>query len=101
MERDADGKYICPYNEGCSCDTPECDKCGWNPKVAERRLRNYKEGVVMFEKKYKIPFTGYCEVYARSAEEALEKADHDDMYYADYDFGDPICLDEEEENEVD
>lgn len=31
------GKYVCPYNEECRCDRIECHKCGWSPKVAERR----------------------------------------------------------------
>ena len=102
MERDIDGKIICPHNQGCSCDIPDCDKCGWNPVVAEHRLKKYKEGLGMFEKKYKIPFTGYCEVYARDEEEALEKAENiEDQYFAEYDYGEPICLEKEEENEVD
>ena len=29
--------YVCPYNEECRCVRIECYKCGWNPKVAERR----------------------------------------------------------------
>ena len=44
MERTEDGKYICQYNKGCECSVPNCDECGWNPKVAERRLREFKEG---------------------------------------------------------
>ena len=102
MERTEDGKYICQYNNGCACDVPECDKCGWNPKVAERRLKNFKEGHGMFDKQYKIPFTGYCEVFARNEEEALEKADVEDMFFVKYDFGDPVCLEKkEEEDELD
>lgn len=39
------GKYKkfvqCPYNEGCRCKPKdkECDKCGWNPVVAEKRKK--------------------------------------------------------------
>ena len=51
------------------------------------------------EKKYTIPFTGYCEVWAKSEKEALNKADNDDMFFLHYDFGNPIC--EEDENELD
>ena len=48
-------------------------------------------------KKYKVPFIGYCEVWADSQEEALEAADREEMYFIEYNFGDPTC--EEDENE--
>ena len=100
MERAENGKYICPYNSECECTTPECHKCGWNPEVAERRLKDFREAMGMREKKYKIPFTGYCEVWANSEEEAAKMADNDEMFYVEYDFGEPECL-EEEEDELD
>jgi hypothetical protein len=100
MKRDPDGKIVCPYNKECRCDKMECYKCGWNPRVADLRMKHYQEGTSMFEKKYKIPFTGYCEVWAKSLEEAAEKADRDDMFFVDYDFGDPVCM-EEDEDELD
>lgn len=102
MERDIDGKYICPHNNECRCDIPECHKCGWNPEVAERRLTKIKEELALPEKKYKIPFTGYCEVWARTAEEAAAKVDKDtdNMFFVEYEFGDPVCLGKEEEDEL-
>ena len=30
----------CPYNEALICTNHKCEKCGWNPAVAERRLKN-------------------------------------------------------------
>ena len=30
----------CPYNEALECTKRQCDSCGWNPVVAERRLNN-------------------------------------------------------------
>ena len=27
----------CKYNEGVACEIQECEKCGWNPVVEERR----------------------------------------------------------------
>ena len=27
----------CPYNVGCRCQTMDCWRCGWNPKVDEAR----------------------------------------------------------------
>ena len=90
MERAGNGKYICPHNVECQCDIPECHKCGWNPEVAERRRKEFKS------KLYKIQFTGYCEVYANSAEEAVQKADNGEMFFAHYDFDDPIRLEKEE-----
>ena len=56
----------------------------------------------MFDKHYKIPFTGYCEVWAKSPEEAVEKAETvEQQYFAHYDYGNPICLSKEDENELD
>ena len=51
------------------------------------------------EKLYKIPFTGYCEVWATSAEKAVQKADNGDMFFASYVFGNPVLLGKEEEDE--
>ena len=101
MERNENGKFTCQYNIGCECSVPDCDNCGWNPVVAARRLKNYKENHKVLEKKYKIPLTGYCEVYAKSKEEALKKADLDDLFYVEYDFGDPVCDEEDDEYELD
>ena len=92
---DENGKYICPHNNECRCTTLDCDTCGWEPDVAKSRfekLRQRFKGVKynpLVEQKFKIPFTGYCEVYAKTPEEALEKADDGDMYYLEYDFGEP------------
>ena len=49
----------------------------------------------MNEVLYKVPFTGYCEVWATSPEEAVEKADNEQAFFAHYDFGEPICLEKE------
>ena len=95
---------ICKYNEGCQCETPKCAKCGWNPEVAERRRQELLDKLGVHDKKYKIPFTGYCEVYARSPEKAMEKADRGDMDYIEYDFGNPSRIrlkGEEEDDELD
>ena len=101
MERNENGKFICQYNMACECSVPDCDNCGWNPEVAARRLKNYKEAHKVSEKKYKIPFSGYCEVYAKSEEDALKKADDNDLFYVDYDFGDPVSDEEDDEYELD
>ena len=91
--KDMDGKYICPHNKECRCTTLTCDTCGWNPEVAKVRLEELRQRIIkmesLVERKFKIPFTGYCEVYAKSTDEALEKADDGDMFYLHYDFGDP------------
>lgn len=29
----------CVYNHGIICSTRECGRCGWNPDVAEKRLK--------------------------------------------------------------
>lgn len=36
-EKDIDDKWQCPYNAEVSCKTRKCQKCGWNPEVAEAR----------------------------------------------------------------
>lgn len=35
--------YDCPYNEGCACERMKCNKCGWNPEVAEARTKAMEE----------------------------------------------------------
>ena len=30
----------CPHNDGVICTDRQCGACGWNPVVAERRLKN-------------------------------------------------------------
>lgn len=98
---------ICQYNEGCECETQKCAKCGWNPDVAERRQQLLMDKCGIYDKKYKIPFTGYCEVYARNAEKALEKAYNEDMDMIEYKFGNPSRVivnwddEEEEDDELD
>ena len=32
---------ICPFNEECRCQVADCDYCGWNPEVSERRLEAF------------------------------------------------------------
>jgi hypothetical protein len=89
--------HVCPYNDELDCDTTTCEHCGWYPPVAEKRRKE-----IMKLKLYKVPFTGYCEVWAKSHEEASEKAETvEHQFLAHYDFGDPICLEKEEKNEVD
>ena len=101
MAKTEDGKHICQYNNGCACETQNCHKCGWNPEVAERRLKDIKEGLKMGEKKYRIAFTGYCEVWAESEEKALDKADNDEMFFIHYEFADPVCESKERDDELD
>ena len=95
--------FICPHNEGIECSNPECERCGWYPPVEAARkeatVRKLRELSEM--KHYKVPFTGYFEVDAKDPEHALDVADNGDAYFAEYKFGDPICLDEEEEDELD
>ena len=88
----------CPYNEGAGCETPNCERCGWYPPVAKERRR-----MILGENKlFKVPFTGYCEVWAINAEDAAEKAeDVAQQFFAHYDYGEPECLEKEEENELD
>lgn len=36
----------CQYNEGCRCNDYQklnCHRCGWNPKVAQRRAEKLLE----------------------------------------------------------
>lgn len=96
-------EYICQYNHAIDCDAQKCYHCGWDPDVAKARFeqtrkkelrRNAKAG----EKQYRVPFTGYCEVWATSPEEAAEMADDiQQQFFAHYDYGDPVCLEEETE----
>lgn len=49
-------------------------------------------------KKYKIPFTGYCEVWANSPDEALKEAENENMYFIEYQFEDPVCEEDEDDS---
>lgn len=33
------GKWLCPYNEGCACRWRNCFYCGWNPDVLKKRMK--------------------------------------------------------------
>ena len=80
---------ICPHNREVTCDTHNCEKCGWHPPVEKERKRILMGEEVLF----KIPFTGYCEVWAVTEEKAAEKAeDIQQHFFAHYDYGDPIRL---------
>jgi hypothetical protein len=52
-------------------------------------------------KLYRIPFTGYCEVWGETPEEAAQKAEDDHMFTVQYEFGEPICTGREDEDELD
>ena len=88
--------FVCPYNHEVDCDFANCEHCGWYPPVLKKRTKE-----IMELKLYRVPFTGYSEVWAKTPEAAAEKADNDDMFFVHYDFADPICLTKEDENEVD
>jgi hypothetical protein len=93
----------CIYNERVNCTEVKCAFCGWNPEVAEKRLRAHRisqlQNLLPDQKLYKIPFTGYCEVWAGSPEEAIEKASNEDMFFVRYEFDQATCLTKEGENE--
>lgn len=29
---------VCPHNEMVACTTAKCERCGWDPTVAKKRL---------------------------------------------------------------
>ena len=97
MKKDNDGMFSYPHNEACHCENPKCDKCGWNPEVSEKRKKEYRTGLGLPHKCYKITFTGTCEVYAYSEEDALKRAANQDMFTVEYDFGEPVCTTEEDD----
>ena len=92
----------CHHNAEVICECHECHRCGWDPKVEKRRKQANQELYGVPEKLYKVPFTGYCEVWAKSPEAAAAKAESiDQQFFAHYDFGDPECQVKEEDNELD
>ena len=95
MSRDIN-VIACPHNQAIDCAKIDCENCGWHPDVIEKRKKAAHDGRIGDLKCYKIPFTGYCEVWAKTPEEAVEKADNGTMFYLEYDFDDPICLAKEE-----
>ena len=42
-EKDAEKKWICPYQQNIGCKIRNCTTCGWNPKVAKARSKAFKE----------------------------------------------------------
>jgi hypothetical protein len=86
----------CPHNLAIDCAKVDCENCGWHPDVIEKRRKAAREGRIGNMKLYKIPFTGHCEVWAKSPEEAAEKADNYHMFYVEHNFDEPICLAKEE-----
>ena len=53
-------------------------------------------------KLYRIPFTGYCEVWGKTPEEAVEAAEVGDIFTAVYEsFGEPVYIGRRNENELD
>lgn len=86
---------ICQFNVEVICDSAECYHCGWDPEVAKARQEEFVRKMTS-KKQYKIPFTGYCEVWATSPEEAVTIAeDVPQQFFAHYDYGDPVCIEKE------
>ena len=89
----------CQFNIEVVCDRKECYHCGWDPEVAKARKEEFVRKLTG-QKLYKVPFTGYCEVWANTPEEAAEMAETvERQFTASYEYGEPICLEKEEENE--
>lgn len=39
-----EANFLCPYNDGVECSQRiGCDRCGWNPEVAEARKKSLRE----------------------------------------------------------
>jgi asparagine synthetase B (glutamine-hydrolysing) len=91
-------EIYCPHNTEVLCNKQKCASCGWNPEVEMKRKK-----MLMREKTlYRVPFTGYCEVWANSPEEAADAAeDIKKQFFANYEYGEPVCLEKEEKNELD
>lgn len=98
MKRDIDDSIICPNNSECRCEDAKCEKCGWDPTVAEHRLADVKRRMGIDGKFYRIPVFGYYEVYAYSAEHALEKAEKNQVFTDMLTLGEPICMEREAED---
>ena len=52
-------------------------------------------------KLYRIPFTGFCEVWGDTPEEAAQEAEDGCMFTVFYEFGEPICMEREDQDELD
>lgn len=42
LKTDAHVDRTCPYNLYVVCQKQQCDRCGWNPKVAKARMARYQ-----------------------------------------------------------
>ena len=89
----------CIYNQEVRCNVANCAVCGWNPEVAAKRDRARRiakmQAKLPDHKLYKLSFTGHCEVWARSPEDAVEAASNEDMFFVRYEFEEPIRLTQE------
>lgn len=36
---------LCPHNKQIPCEGMNCNNCGWNPVVAERRIAKVSEAI--------------------------------------------------------
>ena len=45
-KRKSEKSAPCPYNDGVHCDTKDCWRCGWNPKVEKARKEAYERRVL-------------------------------------------------------
>lgn len=101
---DAQNVNTCIYNEEVDCDDAKCAHCGWNPDVSAKRIKAYEiaqaQARFLGKTLYKIPFTGYCEVWATSPEEAINSASNEDMFFVHYEFQEPTCSMKEENDEL-
>ena len=78
-------ELMCPHNREVICDNGKCYSCGWDPRVAKERLKEFMGGT----ERYRVPFTGYCKVWADSPEDALEKASTGKIISVHYDYETP------------
>ena len=90
----------CPHNPEVDCSEPNCARCGWNPEVSAQRVYNHIKSRFQHLKPYKIEFKGYCEVWAESPEDAIDKASNEEMFFVHYEFNEPKCLEKEETDEM-
>lgn len=44
--KDVDDSWVCPFNNACRCEAPNCSGCGWNPLVAMRRSQEIYERIM-------------------------------------------------------
>lgn len=56
-------EFVCKHNKGVNCSDQQCDKCGFDPDTASKRLEEAKKNMLKSFKLKPCPFCGGAAAY--------------------------------------